>query len=335
MGKPITDDTRKANAKRLAEQMTPEERRERARKGGRARGTKGLPRASHCGDLVIGDITISCAVVDGRRLITQTGMQKAFGKSRPFGRGRKPAPVAELESRVEHLPVFLASSSLVPFITDELLEATTLTKFVHPISNGVAYGYDASILPRVCKLYLQAHRLTEKGLPHNQKEMVKQAQIMLEGLAEVGITALVDECTGYQDTRARDELAKILEAYIEAELRPWTKKFPPSFFIELYRLYGWKWDSSHKHPACVGKFINKWIYERMPAGVVEMLRKMNPTDEHGRRRHCHHQYLTEDVGQPDLQRRLIQVITMMKAARNMGDYKNLMERLDTDVLTLF
>ena len=46
----------------------------------------------------------------------------------------------------------------------------------------------------------------------------------------VSIIALVDEATGYQYTREKDELQKILKAYIAEELLPWQKRFPDEFF---------------------------------------------------------------------------------------------------------
>jgi hypothetical protein len=41
----------------------------------------------------------------------------------------------------------------------------------------------------------------------------------------LGITALVDEATGYQYDRERDELQKILSKYISNELLAWQKTF--------------------------------------------------------------------------------------------------------------
>jgi hypothetical protein len=56
---------------------------------------------------------------------------------------------------------------------------------------------------------------------------------LLRAFARVGIVALVDEATGFQDIRARDDLHKILEAYIAKELLPWTKRFPNEFYKEI------------------------------------------------------------------------------------------------------
>ena len=45
-----------------------------------------------------------------------------------------------------------------------------------------------------------------------QLETAQQAEIIMRGLAHIGIIALVDEATGYQRDRASDALSKILEA---------------------------------------------------------------------------------------------------------------------------
>jgi hypothetical protein len=77
------------------------------------------------------------------------------------------------------------------------------------------------------------------------REMVAaQAEILVRAFAKVGIIALVDEVTGYQDARARDALAKILEAYIAKELRKWVRTFPPDFYKEMFRLRGLDYGAS-------------------------------------------------------------------------------------------
>jgi hypothetical protein len=80
------------------------------------------------------------------------------------------------------------------------------------------------MLPLRCEVYLQAAE--QKKLAPNQRDVAKAAAILVRGLARVGIVALVDEATGYQEVRARDALAKILEAYVAKELQPWVRTFP-------------------------------------------------------------------------------------------------------------
>jgi hypothetical protein len=44
---------------------------------------------------------------------------------------------------------------------------------------------------------------------------------LLRAFATVGIIALVDEATGYQEVRKRNELQQILEAYLKDEFAPY------------------------------------------------------------------------------------------------------------------
>jgi len=146
----------------------------------------------------------------------------------------------------------------------------------------------------------------------------------MRGLAHVGIIALVDEATGYQAERARDDLNRILEAYISKELLPWTKRFPDEFFKCIYALHGWDYkEGGHKHPVHVGKLINELVYEPLPPGVLVELRKKNP-NEKGNRKYKHHQLLTADTGQPHLDKQIVSVTTLMRAARgDKGLFKEL------------
>jgi hypothetical protein len=49
---------------------------------------------------------------------------------------------------------------------------------------------------------------------------------------------LADEATGFQDARARDALAKILEDFVAKELRRWPSTFPGDFYKKLFWLRG-------------------------------------------------------------------------------------------------
>jgi len=48
----------------------------------------------------------------------------------------------------------------------------------------------------------------------------------VRGFARVGIIALVDEATGYQEVRNKLALQAILDAFLRKELAAWAKRFP-------------------------------------------------------------------------------------------------------------
>ena len=104
-----------------------------------------------------------------------------------------------------------------------------------------------------------------------QSVIVDRVVILMRGFATVGIIALVDEATGYQDVRARHALATILEEFIAKERRPWTRTFPFEFYQLLYKLRGWDEPDGHKRTHQVGRDTNDLVYERLAPGVLAEL----------------------------------------------------------------
>ena len=181
------------------------------------------------------------------------------------------------------------------------------------------------MLPQVCEIYLEAR--DDGALYETQEPAAWAADLLMRGLAHVGINALIDEATGFQEVRARDELQRILEAYIQAELRPWVRMFPNEFFGEIYRLQGWEYKpGTSKRTPYVGKLVNKYIYDALPPGVREEVCRLNPRTETGYRRFKHHQFLTADTGNPHLDRQISTVTTLMRISRDKYEFENLFER---------
>jgi hypothetical protein len=299
-----------------AERLDQETRREIARRAAVARWGD-VHVATHVGELRIGDRILECAVLeDGTRVINQTTMLAALGrhteKSRRGDPGAKRAP-------------FLAAGNLQPFIADELREMVEPIAYRLPTGSGRAWGYRAEALPMVCDVYLEARTLDV--LAPSQRPVAAAAEILVRGLARVGIIALVDECTGYQETRARYELQRILEAYVQAELRPWIKMFPDDFFQEVYRLQGWAFKpGTSKRTPLVGRLVNKYIYDQLPPGVHEELRRLNPRTPKGYRQHKHHQFLTADTGNKHLDRQISTVTTLMRISDSKEQFEVLFEK---------
>jgi hypothetical protein len=220
---------------------------------------------------------------------------------------------------VDGMPPFLAAENLKDFISEELRQSTTPLVY-RTLKGGRAFGYSAMLLPMVCEVYLAA-RDADKLLK-GQEHIAKACELLLRGLARVGIIALVDEATGFQDSRPKQELTKILEAYISAELMPWTRMFPDVFFKEIYRLQAWEYKpGSAKRTPYVGKLINKYVYEQLPDGVLPELRRLNPVTEKGYRRHKHFQFLTADTGNVHLDKQITAVTTIMRISDTKEDFE--------------
>ena len=63
----------------------------------------------------------------------------------------------------------------------------------------------------------------------------------------------------------------------------------------------------------VGSIVNDLVYARLAPGVLEELKKRNPVTGNGQRKNKHFQYLTADVGHPELTRHLYELIGMARA----------------------
>lgn len=300
--------------KARAEKLSPEQRKEIAQQAAEARWGP-LPHAILDGEIIIAGRQILCAVLaNGQRLLTQETFMTAIG--------RNPRPKAGTGSvrlsSVDGLPPFLAVDNLKPFISDKIRESTTPIVF-KTLKGNRAFGYDARLLPMVCEVYLKARdeqRTGKKVLTAHQEHIAHTCEILMRGLAHVGIIALVDEATGYQDLRTQKELNQILEMYVQEELRPYISKFPNEFFKQVYRLYGWPYKpGSTKRPPVIGNFINKYIYKGLPPNVLPKLQELNPVTEKGWRKHKNFQFLA-DTGNEHLDRQITAVITLLKVSDN-------------------
>lgn len=276
-----------------------------------------IPRATHSGIINIGGIRIECDVLkDGRRVLRHKTICKAMGKGKVAGTDMKRA----LELKI---PVFICANNLTPYF-ETIIQERGQQIFYKSKDGRKLIGYDANILPEACKIYVKA--FNDGVLQKQQIPIAMSCQAMLYGLASVGITALVDSATGYEIERERSELEKILEKYISEELRAWTKKFPNEFFKQIYRLHGWEYPKKTNHPQYVGKIINKYVYDELPPGVKSELERKNPSDN-GTRKYRHHQFLTDDIGDKNLENQIIRVITIMKVSDNIEHFKEMMEKL--------
>jgi hypothetical protein len=285
-----------------AEALTSEERTDIARKAALTRWSPDIPRATHEGTLHIGSIAIPCAVLEnGQRVLTQSGLMLALGRARQ-AKGRD-----HYEANV-NMPAFLTAKNLAPFISKELETTSSQIEF-RTVRGARAFGYPADLLPKVCDVFLDAD---EAGaLAQNQKHIVTRAKILIRGLAHVGIVALVDEATGYQEIRDRLALQAILDRFLRKELAAWAKRFPDEFYQQIFRLRGWNWKGMRvNRPQVMASYTKDFVYERLAPGILKELEARNP----------------KDVGHPALAQHLYAVIGLMRVATSWEQFKAMLNR---------
>lgn len=266
--------------------------------------------------LVIGNVSIPCYVLeDGRRVLSGNGMQKALGFSGTAG---------------DWLVRFANAKKNKPHMSEEIFAGLeNRVQFIRPSTGGsisTTYGYEATLLIDFCDAIIEAKNAGD--LLASQAKYARAAEMIIRSVAKVGIIALIDEATGYQELRPRDALQEYLNKFLRTEYARWVKRFPDEFFRLMFEMKGWTWDyASTKKPVIVGRYINDLVYQRLAPQILKELQARNPPDSKGRRKAKHHQFLTEEVGHPKLQEHLNGLMALQRAsAKNWGTFLRLVER---------
>ncbi len=279
-------------------------------------------------DLDLAGTRIPCAIVESSgggeplRVLSENGITNALLGSRS-GASKRIKKAAEEDGA--HVPLFLAPERLKPFIDAEIMDGPL--RPIEYIDGGkIVRGYDAQSLPTICEIWLRAR--DAGALQDQQLDKAKKAEILTRALARVGIIALVDEATGYQKFRAKNNLAKILEAFVAKELQPWVQKFPPDFYEQLFRLRQLEFPKdSPRRPQYFGILTNNIIYRRLAPGIWKELKRAVAKDESGRPKHRLHQHLSPEIGDPRLVGLISSVTTIMKLSEDWRDFMGKLDRL--------
>jgi hypothetical protein len=266
------------------------------------------------GEIFISGITIPCFVLkDGRRVISDRGMTKAIG----------------MKARGQGIPCLLTQQTLKDIIGGDLETAIrNPIKFIGMGSRkkNPPSGYEATILYDICQAILKAND-EGKLKTEQEKKYAQCCHALVKAFAKTGINALVDEATGYQEIRDTFALQEILAKYIPADLMKWQKRFPEDFYKELFKLKGLQYNPlPDKKPWIIGRITKDIIYERLAPGIIKELEKKNPPNGKGVRPQRHHQWWTEDLGNPKLAEHIISVIALMKASLSYTTFYRLLQR---------
>ena len=302
--------------KARAEKLTAEQRKEIAKRAASARWNSDVPIAEFEGMVPFGDMEIPCAVLPGgKRVLSERGVTKGLGLKRAGSNWQRDA------ENGARMPVFLSAKNLEPFVSDELrhMLITPIPYRSRSTPIAVGNGIEAKVIPMICDVWLAAR---DAGvLVKQQWHVAVQADIVMRGLALVGIIALVDEATGYQADRAADALEKILSKFISKELCKWAWTFKPEFYKEMFRLRGINASEfTTQRPKYIGHLTNDIVYKRLAPGVLAELRKVTPRNESGRLKTHLHRRLTREQGHPQLREHLASIVTIMKLSKTWDEF---------------
>ncbi len=298
-----------------AKNLSQEERQEIARKAAEARWGKGLPRATYGSEdrpLRIGNIEITCYVLeDETRVITHRAMQRSLGMAQSGGAQRMVNLVARIESKG---------------IDCGDLRSRIESPIGFQIQGGSrAFGYEATILEDLCNAILEAK---ENGhLQTQQAKFAEFAKILVRGFSRVGIIALVDEATGYQYSRLKDDLQRILEKYVSKEMARWSRVFDSDYYMHIHRLKGWAYNpDSTKRSHALANITVDLTYDRIHP---ELLKELKHTrSERGSANQKLHQWLTTEPngGHPRLKQHAEGVTALLSVAKSWAQFESWMDK---------
>ena len=320
IGASMIEDANKGKAKggfARAESLTSEKRSEIAKKAAAARWENAdIPVAEYLGEIKFTDsLSFPCAVLSNKtRVLTETDFMSGMGMYRSGALSVRRKDIDDTSAR---MPLYLAFKNLEPFISKHLGDTHLKPLMYRTAKGGVGRGLPADMIPKICEVWLDARKAGVLGV--RQEAIAERAEIMIRALAQVGIIALVDEATGYQDIRPQNALQAYLEMIVRKELAAWVKRFPDEFYENIYKLKSWQWPGMKKNRfSVVAHYTNDLIYERLAHGVLDELRNKSPKNEKGDRDNRFHQWLTEDVGHPMLAQHLHSVILFQRLAIAQG-----------------
>lgn len=275
-----------------------------------------LYKATHWGELEIGDSTIPCYVLEnGERVFSLKGVV-----------------VALIGTDGGQLAEYIKVKSIRPYLPPELIpdENNSIPSLIKFDTGGNAFSQNAIGVPvekfmDICIAYSTAlaessHQDSQIKLTERQMEIARKADSFLRASAKTGIVALVDEVTGYQYDRAVDALQFKLKLFLDDEMRKWEKTFPDDLWTQFGRLTNWS-GSNHSRPKYWGKLVNELIYGYLDNDVYQWLKKNAPKPVHGMN---YHQWLSSQYGLKKLMEHIWQLIGMASACHSMEELRKRM-----------
>ena len=301
---------RAKGALKLAAEMTPEQKADRARKGALARWGK-PPSVTHKGNFQEDfGLDVDCYVLDDEAktaVISQRGMGAALGLTTSgqsfirFASGKSIAPYlgAEVRAKIENP-----------------LKYQWVPRGAEKQPPGEFNGYDVTLLIDVCKAIATAEN--EGKLRPSQRGVAKQAHIILSASAKAGIKGLVYALAGYRPEV--EEVIQAFKAFVQEEAKKYEAEFPKELYEAWMKLYsipkpvrGKPWKAMH--------LTRRHIYFPLAQSngkVYELLKALKAKG--GDQKTKLFQFLN-DIGARALRMQIGRVLEMAQSSKTPRDYE--------------
>lgn len=272
-----------------------------------------LPRATHWGELPIGDAILPAYRLDnGSRVFSLKGVVVGLIGTE----GGQLAEYLKVRALQDYLPADLkpAEDGSIPALIRFDTGGQGHFKY--------AFGVPVERFMDLCSAYAMAlsEHVSDSDftLTPRQLQIAQKAIAFYRACAKVGIIALVDEATGYQYDREVDALQLKLKLFLSEEMRKWERTFPDELWKEFGRLTNWT-GPVHSRPKYWGKLVMELIYGYLDPDIAKWLKENKPKPRHGEN---YHQWLNEQYGLKKLLEHIWMVIGMAAASENMQQLRD-------------
>jgi hypothetical protein len=270
-----------------------------------------LPRATHCGKLAIASGVVDCYVLNtGERIFDVTGI----GPGLLGIENRAAFDGASLDSLHASWPLKLLPRDhekglLLRFAAHDAqsnepsvgIKAERLNELLLAISNAVVEDIDRGKL----------------SLDDRQRAIAANAVRVLQASSDLGLTALIDEATGYHYDRADETLKQRSRMLTEDELRRWEAAFPEQLWREFARLTHWE-GLPEERPRHWRNLVLELVYDYLDPDVIRWLKDNAPRPMSGDN---YHRWLTSQFGLCKLTEHAWMVVGMAAACRTMPELR--------------
>lgn len=298
---------RAKGGKARAESLSDTEKHEIARKAALARWGA---RATHKGNFKADfGIDVDCYVLNDENktaVVSQRGMGEALG----LGQGG---------SRVHRL---IRNSRISPYIGPELREKleNPLVFQGQPAGPNIPpqriFGYDVTILIDVCKAVVEAE--VNERLGERQRNIARQAHVILSASAKAGIKGLVYALSGYDATK--EEVIAAFKMYVREEAREYEREFSDQLYQQWYRLYQLPKPERNRPWKFKHLTLNQ-VYHPLARSNGQILKLAQLKRASGAERWKRlHQFLSE-IGVKALRTHLGQLLGIAQVSKNKEEYE--------------
>jgi hypothetical protein len=169
----------------------------------------------------------------------------------------------------------------------------------------------------------------EGKLMASQEAAYQACLTLIMAFSTVGIIALVDEATGYQEIRKRNDLQLLLSRILRPEhqgLANWEKRFNDWFYDECCRLKGVKWRGGAEKPYFIARLTADLVYSRIAPNLLEECRdRASKRRSEGKSRGKFHQMM-DDPGVKVLNEHLGKLQLLFKMSKDLNECMELCDK---------